>query len=140
MTNHQTNEPSTTLKQNYLGQQGTTEFDELDTFDVTGLVTLSEITFMTDEFTSVCPVTGQPDYSSVIIYYRPTGKAIESKSLKLFLMTFRDQGKFAEALADEICRTVFDAAAPMYVKVVLNQNPRGGIGLQTVAEWDHERP
>ena len=123
-----------------MSQQGTTEFDGLDTFDVTGLATLAEITFHTDEFTSVCPVTGQPDYASVTIQYFPTGLAVESKSLKLFLMTFRDQGKFAEALADEICRTVYDAAAPLYVKVVINQNPRGGIGLQTVAEWDHERP
>jgi 7-cyano-7-deazaguanine reductase len=128
-------EPTTILNQNYLGTTGSTEFNGLDTFDVEHLTMLNAVTFETDEFTSVCPVTGQPDYATVIINYRPIAFAVESKSLKLFLMTFRNKGHFAEALADIICRTIHDAVLPEYVKVTIKQKPRGGVALDAVAEW-----
>lgn len=82
----------------------------------------------------MCPVTGQPDFSSVEIDYDPDQLCIESKSLKLYLWSFRDRAAFAEALAAEIAAEVHRAAAPKRVKVVVTQNVRGGIVNQSTAE------
>ncbi len=82
----------------------------------------------------MCPVTGQPDLSTVEIEYEPDRHCIESKSLKLFLWGFRDRQVFAEALAAEIAGEVMDTASPHRVAVTLTQRPRGGIEIQVVAE------
>jgi 7-cyano-7-deazaguanine reductase len=82
----------------------------------------------------MCPVTEQPDLSNVVIEYVPDQWCIESKSLKLYLWSFRDRAVFAEALAAEIAGEVMLSAAPKYVKVTLTQRPRGGIEVQAVAE------
>jgi 7-cyano-7-deazaguanine reductase len=92
------------------------------------------VRFTTDEVTSLCPVTGQPDFSGVDIEYGPDQRCIESKSLKLYLWKFRDRAVFAEALAAEIAHEVQDRVAPRWVKVTVRQRPRGGIALETVAE------
>lgn len=92
------------------------------------------VRFRTEELTSVCPVTGQPDLSSVEIEYEPEAACIESKSLKLYLWSFRDRAVFAEALAAEIAGEVMQSAQPKRVTVTLTQRPRGGIELETVAE------
>ena len=68
--------------------------------------TITKVRFSTDEVTSLCPVTGQPDISSVEIEYEPDRLCIESKSLKLYLWSFRDRPVFAEALAAEIAAEV----------------------------------
>ncbi len=91
------------------------------------------VTFRTEELTSVCPVTQQPDLSTLVISYEPDELCIESKSLKLYLWGFRDRAVFAEALAAEIASEVMDTASPKRVTVTLTQRPRGGIGLETVA-------
>jgi len=118
-----------------LGQKGT-EFKGFDTFDAPKLTT--EVTFKTNEFTSLCPVTGQPDYQTITISYLPGEKCLESKSLKLYLMTFRNRGAFCEALAAEICDALFSALNPKYLSVKINQNPRGGIGITAEAEKSRE--
>jgi 7-cyano-7-deazaguanine reductase len=92
------------------------------------------VTFTTDEVCSVCPVTGQPDLSHVVIEYEPNTLCVESKSLKLYLWRFRDLAVFAEALAVEIAKEFMTTARPKRVTVTLTQRPRGGIQLSTVAE------
>lgn len=93
----------------------------------------AEVRFSTDEVTSLCPVTGQPDFSSVEIVYEPDGLCVESKSLKLYLWSFRDRTVFAEALASEIATEVQQAAAPGWVRVVVTQHVRGGIVTEATA-------
>jgi 7-cyano-7-deazaguanine reductase len=94
----------------------------------------TSVRFTSDEVASLCPVTGQPDLSRVVIEYEPAELCIESKSLKLYLWSFRDRAVFAEALAAEIAREVLATARPRRVRVVLVQRPRGGIELQAEAE------
>jgi 7-cyano-7-deazaguanine reductase len=95
---------------------------------------VSAIRFTTDELASVCPVTGQPDLSHVVIEYVPRRHCVESKSLKLYLWSFRDRAVFAEALAAEIASEIMASAEPASVRVTLTQRPRGGIEVQAVAE------
>lgn len=83
-----------------------------------------------DEFTSLCPVTGQPDFQTVRIEFEPGPVCIESKSLKLYLWTFREEGHFCEALSALIAKDVYEAARPKWVKVTVTQRPRGGISIQ----------
>lgn len=92
--------------------------------------------FTTDEVTSVCPVTNQPDLARVVIEYVPAEWCIESKSLKLYLWGFRDRPVFAEALAAEIAGEVMTTAKPHSVTVTLTQRPRGGIEVQAVAHLE----
>ena len=82
--------------------------DHVEVFPAPGHVT--EVRFTTEELTSVCPITGQPDISSVEIVYTPGEWCVESKSLKLYLWGFRDRPVFAEALAAEIAGEIFDTA------------------------------
>ena len=95
---------------------------------------VSTVRFSTDELSSICPVTQQPDLSHVIIEYEPLERCVESKSLKLYLWSFRDRAVFAEALAAEIAREIMTTAEPARVMVTLTQRPRGGIEVQAVAE------
>lgn len=94
----------------------------------------TSVRFRTEELASVCPVTGQPDLSTLEIEYAPGPRCVESKSLKLYLWSFRERAVFAEALAVEIAREIDRAAAPRWVKVTLTQRPRGGITVQAVSE------
>lgn len=96
--------------------------------------TVTRVRFRTDEVTSMCPVTGQPDFSSVEIDYEPTDRCVESKSLKLYLWSFRDQPIFAEGLAATIAEEVDRAAAPRRVTVVVTQHVRGGIVTEATAQ------
>ena len=106
--------------------------DHLECFDAPASCT--RVRFTTDEVTSMCPVTGQPDFSSVEIDYEPGARCIESKSLKLYLWSFRDRPVFAESLAAEIAAEVHRAASPQRVRVVVTQHVRGGIVTEATAE------
>jgi 7-cyano-7-deazaguanine reductase len=92
------------------------------------------ITFTNEELNSLCPVTEQPDLSTVVIEYEPDEWCVESKSLKLYLWSFRERAVFAEALAAEIAGEIMLTAAPKRVTVTLTQRPRGGIEVCAVAE------
>ena len=92
------------------------------------------VRFTTDELSSMCPVTRQPDLSHVVIEFQPREWCVESKSLKLYLWNFRDRAVFAEALSAEIAREIMGTAKPTWVRVTLTQRPRGGIELQAVTE------
>jgi len=88
----------------------------------------------TDEFTSVCPVTAQPDFASVFLEYVPRRLLIESKSLKLFLGSFRNHPTFAEnatALIGELLQEVLD---PAWIRVTTQWRKRGGIGIDVLWE------
>ena len=106
--------------------------DHVECFDAPAGCTL--VRFTGDELTSLCPVTGQPDFSSVEIAYVPDSRCVESKSLKLYLWSFRERAIFAESLAVEIATEIRRAARPHSVTVVVRQNVRGGLTLETTAE------
>ena len=106
--------------------------DHVEVFPAPANVTSVRLT--NDEVTSMCPVTQQPDLSTVVIEYVPGSSCVESKSLKLYLWGFRDRAVFAEALAAEIAGEIMATAQPERVTVTLTQRPRGGIELQAVAE------
>ncbi|MCY3700712.1 MAG: preQ(1) synthase [Gemmatimonadetes bacterium] len=86
------------------------------------------------EFTSLCPKTGQPDFGRVTIDYEPRDRCLESKALKFYLWSFRDEGEFCETLAARIADDVVFAVAPRRVRVEVEQNVRGGIEIVATAE------
>lgn len=98
---------------------------------------VSRITMEATEFTSICPMTGQPDFGTVQIEYVPGAKCIESRSLKFYLWSFRDEGAFCESLAARIADDIVEAVDPTFLRVSVRQNVRGGIAL--VAEATRER-
>lgn len=93
----------------------------------------TKVRFTCDEVTSMCPVTSQPDLSTVVIEYEPAGRCVESKSLKLYLWSFRDAATFAEQLAVDIAAEVQRSAEPVWVEVHVSQRVRGGIVTETYA-------
>lgn len=86
------------------------------------------------EFTAICPRTGQPDFGSIRIEYTPGERCLESKALKFYLWSFRDEGAFCEDLAARIADDVVYAIEPRQVTVEVYQNIRGGISLMVRAE------
>ncbi len=115
-----------------LGSDRREPVDHVECFPAPQTVTL--VRFTTDEVTSLCPVTGQPDISTVEIEYVPRALCVESKSLKLYLWSFRDRKVFAEALAAEIAAEIHDATGADQVRVKIRQRPRGGIVLEATSE------
>ena len=98
-----------------------------------------EVRFMTEEVTSLCPVTGQPDFYRVTITYIPAQRCIESKSLKLYLFSLRNTGIFAEDMANRILEDLVRACSPIWIQVICKMRPRGGISLSVRAE-EGQRP
>lgn len=86
------------------------------------------------EFTSVCPRTGQPDYGTIEIAYEPNELCLESKALKYYLWSFRNEGAFCETLAARIADDVEYAINPRRLTVRVHQNARGGIAIIAQAE------
>ena len=109
---------------------------ELDTFPAPDYVKV--VTFTSDELTSFCPVTEQPDFNTVEIEYVPDKLCVESKSLKLYLWTFREERIFGEGLAGQVVKDIYEALQPFSCKVTLIQNIRGGMQLTAVAEINRE--
>jgi len=92
------------------------------------------VTLEGQEFTSICPRTGQPDFGRVEISYAPDRRCLESKSVKYYLWSFREEGAFCESLAARIVDDVVYAIAPRWVRVRVHQNVRGGIAIVAEAE------
>jgi 7-cyano-7-deazaguanine reductase len=115
-----------------LGRPVAGPIDHVETFAAPAGCT--RVRFLTDEVCSVCPVTGQPDVSSVVIDYVPSDRCVESKSLKHYLWSFRDRPVFAEALAVEIASEFMRATGAVGVRVVVTQHVRGGIVTETTSE------
>jgi 7-cyano-7-deazaguanine reductase len=108
----------------------------LETFPAPGHV--ETVKFASDELTSLCPLTGQPDFNTIEILYAPDQRCIESKSLKLYLWSFRNEGAFVETLASTIAGDVFEATEARWVEVTITQHVRGGIVTTAVARRERE--
>lgn len=115
-----------------LGKPMTAPSKDLETFPKPANVKV--VKFTSNEVTSFCPITEQPDFNRVEIEYQPDQWCVESKSLKLYLWTFRDERIFGEGLADIIAKDLFTVLTPWACKVTLTQNIRGGLQLTVVAE------
>ena len=85
------------------------------------------------EFTSLCPVTGQPDFGRLLIHYVPDQLCVESKSLKLYLMRYRNHGAFHEDCVNRVASDLATRLDPQYLVVHGDFNPRGGIAIRPVA-------
>jgi 7-cyano-7-deazaguanine reductase len=87
------------------------------------------VRFTAPEFTSICPVTGQPDFGVLVLDYAPNDWIVESKSLKLFLQSFRNHGAFHEDCTLMVAKRVFEAIEPRWLRIGGYWNPRGGIPI-----------
>lgn len=95
------------------------------------------VTLETNEFTCVCPMTGQPDFATITIRYIPDQKIVESKSLKLYLWSYRNEGVFHEHVTNQILDDLVEALDPISCEVIGAFNMRGGIALTVEAK--HEK-
>lgn len=93
------------------------------------------VTFDCPEFTSLCPITGQPDFAYIKINYIPNEKMVESKSLKLYLFSFRNQGDFHEDCINIIMKDLVKLMEPKYLEVKGIFTPRGGISIYPFANY-----
>jgi 7-cyano-7-deazaguanine reductase len=99
------------------------------------------VQFNCPEFTSLCPITGQPDFAEIKIFYIPDRKMVESKSLKLYLFSFRNHGDFHEDCVNIIMKDLVKLMDPKYLEVIGLFNPRGGISIKPFANYgdsDHQ--
>jgi 7-cyano-7-deazaguanine reductase len=96
------------------------------------------IRHLAPEFTSRCPMTGQPDFGTVTIEYVPDRLCVELKSLKLYLQAFREQGIFYEAVTNRILDELVAVLRPRWMKVESHWNPRGG--MRSVVTAEHAKP
>ena len=99
------------------------------------------VTFTCPEFTSLCPKTGQPDFAKIIINYIPRHRMVESKSLKLYLFSFRNHGDFHEDCINIIMKDLVKLMDPRYLEVIGLFTPRGGISIYPFANYadaEHE--
>ncbi|MCQ2375165.1 MAG: preQ(1) synthase [Salinivirgaceae bacterium] len=87
------------------------------------------VRFNCPEFTSLCPITGQPDFAEIVIKYIPDQKMVESKSLKLYLFSFRNHGDFHEDCVNIIMKDLIKLMDPKYIEVIGLFTPRGGISI-----------
>ena len=89
----------------------------------------------TPEFTCICPKTGLPDFATIKVSYKPAKVCLELKSLKLYLIEYRDIGIFHEHLVNKLLDDFVRACKPRWMKVEVIMNPRGGIGTTVTAEY-----
>lgn len=131
----------TVKKLQSLGKKSVYVFDKpapeiLESFENQHPDNLYVINLHCDEFTSLCPVTGQPDWGRFIIRYVPDKLCVESKSLKMYLFSFRNHGEFHEDVTNRITKDLFKLMKPKYIEVYGEFNSRGGIAIHPfVALW-----
>jgi len=93
------------------------------------------VKFNCPEFTALCPITGQPDFATIYISYIPDHKMVESKSLKLYLVSFRSHGDFHEDVVNVIMKDLVKLMDPKYIEVWGKFLPRGGISIDPFANY-----
>ena len=93
------------------------------------------VKFNCPEFTSLCPITGQPDFATIYISYVPYRNMVESKSLKLYLFSFRNHGGFHEDCANIIMKDLIKLMDPKYIEVWGKFTPRGGISIDPYCNY-----
>lgn len=123
-----------------LGKQGTAynyNYDPavLETFDNKHADNAYWVKFNCPEFTSLCPITGQPDFATIYISYIPEIKMVESKSLKLYLFSFRNHGGFHEDVVNIIMKDLIAKMNPKYIEVWGKFLPRGGISIDPYCNY-----
>ncbi|MGX8699487.1 MAG: preQ(1) synthase [bacterium] len=123
-----------------LGHQNTvykTEYDPalLESFENRHPENDYFVKFNCPEFTSLCPITGQPDFASIYISYVPDGRLVESKSLKLYLFSFRNHGDFHEDVVNTIMKDLIALLDPKYIEVWGRFLPRGGLSIDPYANY-----
>jgi 7-cyano-7-deazaguanine reductase len=123
-----------------LGNQGTQYYSDyapqvLESFDNKHPNRDYFVKFNCPEFTSLCPMTGQPDFATIYISYIPDIKMVESKSLKLYLFSFRNHGDFHEDCINIIMNDLIALMNPRYIEVWGKFTPRGGISIDPYANW-----
>jgi 7-cyano-7-deazaguanine reductase len=97
------------------------------------------VTLRTEEFTCVCPATGQPDFARMTIQYIPDQKILESKSLKLYLWSYRNESAFHEHVTNTILDDLVRALAPRWCKITADFAVRGGISITVESEYSPQR-
>jgi 7-cyano-7-deazaguanine reductase len=105
-----------------------TKFTKLETFAAPPKC--ERVICTSDEVSALCPVTGQPDWYTVEVDYVPNKLCVESKSLKLYLQSFRNAGHFCEAFSNIIAKDLADVLDPVQINVTVTQKPRGGISIK----------
>ena len=95
------------------------------------------VELLCSEFTTLCPVTSQPDFATIHINYIPHVRMVESKSLKLYLLSFRNHGNFHEEVINTICNDLVALMDPKYIEVLGEFNSRGGIAIHPYVNWAH---
>jgi 7-cyano-7-deazaguanine reductase len=118
-----------------LGKERNLPSRQLETFPNTHVGRRYTVTFDCPEFTCVCPMTGQPDFATITIRYIPHEKILESKSLKLYLWSYRNEGVFHEHVTNQILDDLVAALEPLEMTVTGAFNVRGGIGLTVEASY-----
>ncbi len=93
------------------------------------------VKFNCPEFTSLCPITGQPDFATLYISYVPDVRMVESKSLKLYLFSFRNHGDFHEDVVNTVMKDLIQLMDPRYIEVWGKFLPRGGISIDPYANY-----
>ncbi len=124
----------------HLGSQGTTYPDDyapevLETFENKHSDHDYFVKFNCPEFTSLCPITGQPDFAAITIAYIPSVRMVESKSLKLYLFSFRNHGDFHEDCVNIIMEDLIRLMDPKYIEVWGKFTPRGGISIDPYCNY-----
>lgn len=109
--------------------------ESLEAFDNKNPNSIAWTTFVCTEFTSLCPKTAQPDFAKIFINYIADKKMVESKSLKLYLFSFRNHGDFHEDCIQKICNDLAKLMKPHYLEVVGEFTPRGGIAIFPYANY-----
>ncbi len=107
---------------------------KLDTFDNPKPGRDFTIRIDIPEFTCLCPMTGQPDFATIIIEYVPNKLCVELKSLKLYMWSFRDQGAFHEAVTNEMLDDIVKVTSPNFMRIRAEFNVRGGIYTNVTVE------
>jgi 7-cyano-7-deazaguanine reductase len=107
----------------------------LEAFDNKNPGKIAWTTFVCNEFTSLCPKTAQPDFAKIYINYIADKKMVESKSLKLYLFSFRNHGDFHEDCIQKMCDDLVALMKPKYIEVVGEFTPRGGIAIYPFASF-----
>lgn len=97
------------------------------------------ITHINEEFTSVCPMTGLPDFGTITVTYIPDKLCVELKSLKYYFLEFRNKGIFYESVINEILDDLVDVCKPRYMKVTGNFTTRGGLHSDVVSVYDPQK-
>ena len=119
-----------------LGEGRTYPSKELDSFDNPAPDLDYTIILDIPEFTCLCPISSQPDFAHFSIEYRPDRKCVETKSLKLYMWSFRNEGAFHEAVTNSILRDLVKVLEPKWIKITGVFNARGGITPTVISQWE----